>query len=292
MVMFRTAILSFALSLASTQFASNSYAANLGRFSGHPVTDTRYMSALVRIKGANQRELGSKVTCSGIMISDRIILSAAHCPLSGNHNEVNVPYRFTETDPKATIPYGYHTSWTAYTAKRIDHPDFDFDEGSGPDLAIYYLEEPIPNWGIKVILDDGQIGANHLGKDVKVAGWGNDLLPGIDSYMVEESEPLLVGLDKFLASNTDQSVPLVPGYGAVLNQGVKPWRKRDSGGPVFFQHVDATVLLGIISRRIPSDRELTEQNDRQFGMFSLVSANLQWIRDNAGSCKIMLSAAK
>jgi len=136
------------------------------------------------------------------------------------------------------------------------HPQYD-DETLENDVAILYLEEPIPDTVAlsTVTLDDGTW--TGVGDDLIIAGWGalNDP-PDPDEA---SSYPDVLQTGQVTVEPSDGSTSLcspdlgvtdgmVCAHGSTSNNMVVDTCQGDSGGPAFVQCSDSNVILaGIVS---------------------------------------------
>lgn len=129
--------------------------------------------------------LSAKGRCTGVVLAQDIVLTAAHCVMSGG--------KFWAGDGNQALP-----SWLTSTAEKsvaqialrsriravdqiVSHPLFSTKDRGSPDLAILRLEKPLPDHFIPATL-----GPRHLaeGDTLIAAGYGK--------ASAEETKPALM----------------------------------------------------------------------------------------------------
>lgn len=159
-------------------------------------------------------ELGA---CSGTLVAERVVLTAAHCLGSGG--QTVVLFGDTVDDADRVI---------VSVATRHPHPDFDAATLDN-DIALLTLDSPAPANAIPWPLFAGPLDSSFIGRDVRVVGFGAS---GSGSGTKRTGTATL-------DSYTDDRIKLVPGPETPCT--------GDSGGPAFITIDDVEYLIGVTS---------------------------------------------
>ncbi|XP_066969924.1 phenoloxidase-activating factor 3-like [Macrobrachium rosenbergii] len=216
-----------------------------------PIGAYPWMAVLgFRSAGANG-ELEWK--CGGALVSERYVLTAAHCVLPelqleeirlGEHNLQTVP----DCNENRNCAPRHQSFKVASRSQIISHPNFDTRTPVSDDIALIRLDRKatLNNFVQPICLPDAQFNPkSFLGnQEAIVAGWGRTEL-GFDSNILKRTNIPLVETEKCqplynVRLNTDQLC-----FGGV---GRRDSCNGDSGGPVFQADPRGiNYLIGIVS---------------------------------------------
>jgi hypothetical protein len=117
--------------------------------------------------------IGAKGRCTGVVLAQDIVLTAAHCVMSGGKFWVGdgnqaLPSWLMSTAGKSVAQVALPTRIRAVD-KIVSHPLFSTRDKGSPDLAVLRLEKPLPDHFIPATL-----GPRHLaeGDTLIAAGYG------------------------------------------------------------------------------------------------------------------------
>ncbi len=146
---------------------------------------------------------GTKGRCTGVVLAQDIVLTAAHCLEAGKLRVV------TSVRPAAFID----------VTRAVPHPNYKATERGSPDLAVLQLAKPLPGRFSPAHLEPRWVGEHA---DLIVAGYGKS------ADNDKGANPILRTVLQHVATRTSSYLTLT-GVGESA-AGAAP---GDSGGPVF-----------------------------------------------------------
>lgn len=175
-------------------------------------------------------------SCTGVPISDRIILTAAHCINTADPNNIQVIFH---TDMNCSS--GYTRENLISSKSYILHPDFDGSLNSKADIALILLSERIPaNYQISQLYTEGE---NLTSDEVLMIGYGITDELSKDSLVLRKTK-------KSFKNNSYLKRPLIVFSQDDVNGG---FCRGDSGAPSFVQTSGLQKIIGINSVNIGKD---------------------------------------
>ncbi len=173
---------------------------------------------------------GPKGRCSGVVLAQDIVLTAAHCVRRGERYHVG-------GNPGG----GYQTlppSLLSAAAEMVHHPLYTAKDAGSPDLAVLKLAKPLPDRFVPAVLNPR---VPSVGDDLIVAGYGKsasgDSGAGVVLRMVLQRVSQSIRGWVVLTSVGEQVASAGPG---------------DSGGPVFAyrgMHSLVGLMVGISGKQ-------------------------------------------
>ncbi len=171
----------------------------------------------------------SEVTCSGTLIRDRVVLTAAHCIVM---DDETLDYDFSDTPEEISIRGGAQGEIVFSAAEEIIvHPEWHGRVGlSAPDLALIRLETSISDLAPFQLRD---FPSTLPGTGGVIVGYGTNPEIIVDQQMPVHryGETTIIGVSPYL---------LETGGDANTCLG-------DSGGPLFTEKAGEWVLTGVTS---------------------------------------------
>lgn len=205
---------------------------------------------------------GGSSFCTGTVIADKIVVTAAHC--------------LEDLDPRAKISVRFGNPAVLQdqsivmrsVEKIIPHPNFKLDELEGKyvkyngkvvpqhlvdapnDIAILKLKSSIPSWAMAMPIQDADY-VLKKDEEVVLAGFGADEVTWSKVWTPYGKQDIPEGSGGNILREVESKVYLVNGLASELyfanKNKVSCW--GDSGGPAFYKNIDGAIeLIGATSR--------------------------------------------
>lgn len=201
--------------------------------------------------------------CSGTLITDQWVITAAHCVARVQATELTVLTGTSSLNlggrKKRVISLVLHGAYDPHTREN--------------DLALLFLDSPtfnvplqFPSIEVEQQLIDGE-------EKVKIGGWGNTYDFGVKSLDLMETEAPLVAHQLCSAPESHgqslKATMLCAGY----EDGRTDACDGDSGGPATVRHYSQELLIGVKSWGDCGA-------PKKYGVFTRIAPNAEWIRAN------------
>jgi secreted trypsin-like serine protease len=195
-------------------------------------SDSPIAKTTVMVLGKYQR---FSYTCSGIIISKKIILTAAHCLGPYESAALSVFFGVNKNKNGITVNVTKHIRPDNYDEKRV------YDRN---DIALLLLDKEIPN-GFEAVKLGSEVDVLNSEDMVTLAGYG------INVVSMPSKGDGGIGILRSVEQNI-----INPNYGSteiLINIKNKGTCSGDSGGPAFIKKDNEFILVGNASRMTDKD---------------------------------------
>ncbi len=199
-------------------------------------------------------------SCTGVPVSDRIILTAAHCVKDVSKTEITVVFY-----PEMTCASGYNISKTIRSVNTVIHKDYDGTAQANADLALVKLASTIPNEYSVASLYDGKSALDN--DKVLMIGYGVSQESLNDSLHLRKT----IKSYRYDSLVRDQNISFIQsGASGGVCSG-------DSGGPIYVESKGEYKLIAVNS--IVSGKNIeTACHEASIAMYTPYFT--EWIQSN------------
>lgn len=183
---------------------------------------------------------GTSTICGGTLISDRYVLTAAHCTFGDQPSDIEVllkEHLINNNDGQIRVSI----------ADIINHPSYTSASGSGYDVSLLKLSEPVefPNDNtLAPACLPVDAHNTYENVDAIVTGWGLTSQGGSQATTLQEVTVPVISNEACSSSYSSINPTMIC---AGLSEGGKDACMGDSGGPMVTLTGDRYTLIGVVS---------------------------------------------
>lgn len=207
-----------------------------------------------------------KATCSGSLISSKLVLTAHHCIRKRNLESIMVVFG---TDLKSITAENMRYMVEVKIMGSYNPNSVDFSGSAWNDLALIVLQYEAPEGVVPVTLANSKLNFFNPNGVLTLAGFGNTKKDGNESGVLRSVDGV-----KIQSINVDKKEIMLD-----LEGGRKGACHGDSGGPAFYKAADGKYIqVGLGSRVTNSNGECNKSI-----VYTLVTPYLDWINSTLKS---------
>lgn len=254
-----------------------------GIVGGEPLSDESWLSqgiVMVLTKSSDD----TAELCTGSLIDDNIVLTAAHC-VNERKSAEDVVIAFS-VDPICNIVAKNRHDLVRPADSVIHHENY-VSASSGNDIAMIRFKGKAPsNAHVMPLLFSARV----LPTDIFVAGYGNENDYGLKNSptrlkMAKVTRYLRRGGDNPDTDETSDNQRRIVSLDQRSGQGAC---SGDSGGPAMIQDGDFFTVIGVASRGVGLNKPFRRQEDvtcKQGSEYTSLNYYQEWIGNNYNSLK-------